>query len=159
MKTNKLIKCSLLLLIITLPLANYAQREQKKGVLKEKIETQKIAYITNKLALTAAEAQQFWPVYNEFSDKNEELLKAFRKNNLEDRDVNVETISDKEAMDMADEQIIQAQRILDLRKKYHAEFKKVLPAKKLLKLYQTERDFKKFLLKEIKERRDNRKMR
>ncbi len=159
MKTNKLIKWSVLLLIITLPMVNYAQKEQRKGMLKEKIETQKIAYITNKLALTATEAQQFWPVYNEFSDKNEELLKAFRKNNLEDRDVNVETISDKEAMDMADEQIIHAQKILDLRKKYHAEFKKVLPAKKLLKLYQTERDFKKFLLKEIKERRDNRKMR
>lgn len=159
MKTNKLIKWSVLLLIITLPMVNYAQKEQRKGMLKEKIETQKIAYITNKLALTATEAQQFWPVYNEFSDKNEELLKAFRKNNLEDRDVNVETISDKEAMDMADEQIIHAQKILDLRKKYHAEFKKVLPAKKLLKLYQTERDFKKFLLKEIKERRDNRNMR
>lgn len=159
MKTNKLIKWSVLLLIITLPMVNYAQKEQRKGMLKEKIETQKIAYITNKLALTATEAQQFWPVYNEFSDKNEELLKAFRKNNLEDRDVNVETISDKEAMDMADEQIIHAQKILDLRKKYHAEFKKVLPAKKLLKLYQTERDFKKFLLKEIKERREERKMR
>ena len=140
-------------------MVNYAQREQRKGILKEKIETQKIAYITNKLALTATEAQQFWPVYNEFSDKNEELVKAFRKSNLEDRDVNVETISDKEAMDMADEQIIHAQKILDLRKKYHAEFKKVLPAKKLLKLYQAERDFKKFLLKEIKERRDERKMR
>lgn len=159
MKTNKLVKWTVMLLIITLPLVNYAQREQRKGILKEKIETQKIAYITNKLALTATEAQQFWPVYNEFSDKNEELVKAFRKSNLEDRDVNVETISDKEAMDMADEQIIHAQKILDLRKKYHAEFKKVLPAKKLLKLYQAERDFKKFLLKEIKERRDERKMR
>jgi hypothetical protein len=159
MKTSKLIKLVEVLLIITMPFATYAQREQKKGILKEKIESQKIAYITNKLALTSAEAQQFWPVYNEFSDKNDELLKAFRKNNIEDRDVNVETITDKEAMDMADDQIIQAQKILDLRKKYHAEFKKVLPAKKLLKLYQAERDFKKYLLKEIKERRQEKKMR
>jgi hypothetical protein len=59
-------------------------------------------------------------------------------------------------MDMADDQIIQAQKILDLRKKYHIEFKKVLPPKKLLKLYQAEKDFKKFLLKEIKDRRDER---
>lgn len=159
MKTIKIVKWTLMLVIITLALSTYAQKGQKKGILREKIDAQKVAYITKQLSLTSAEAQQFWPVYNEFSDKNEELLKAFRKNNIEDRDVDVETISDKEAMDMADDQIIQAQKILDLRKKYHAEFKKVLPAKKLLKLYQAERDFKKYLLKEIKERREMRKER
>lgn len=159
MKTNKIVKWSVMILIITLPLVNYAQNGARKSILKEKIEAQKIAYITNKLELTSVEAQQFWPVYNEFSDKNDELLKAFRKNNIEDRDVNIETITDKEALEMADDQIIQAQKILDLRKKYHAEFKRVLPAKKLLKLYQAERDFKKFLLKEIKDRRDMRKNR
>jgi len=157
MKTKNLIyKSAILLIVILLSLPNYAQNGQRKKLLKEKIEAQKIAYITNALSLTSGEAQQFWPVYNEFSDKNEELLKAFRKNNIEDRDVNPETISDKEALEMADGQIIQAQQILDLRKKYHIEFKKVLPPKKLLKLYQAERDFKKFLLKEIKERREDR---
>jgi len=157
MKTNKLIyKLAILLLVSSFSMPNYAQNGQKKKVLKDKIEAQKIAYITNALSLTAAEAQQFWPIYNEFSDKNEELVKAFRKNNIEDKEVNPETISDKEALEIADGQIIQAQQILDLRKKYHIEFKKVLPPKKLLKLYQAERDFKKFLLKEIKDRREDR---
>lgn len=133
-----------------------AQNGQRRQIIKDKVEAQKVAYITNALSLTAAEAQQFWPVYNEYSAKNEELLKTFRKNNIEDRNVDPEKITDKEAMDMADDQIIQAQKILDLRKKYHIEFKKVLPPKKLLKLYQAEKDFKKFLLKEIKDRRDDR---
>ncbi len=158
MKTKSKFK-NFFLLIIALPLISFAQDGARGKILKEKIEAQKIAYITNKLDLTSTEAQQFWPVYNEFSDKNEELLKAFRKNNIEERDVNVESITDKEALEMADDQIIQAQKILDLRKKYHAEFKKVLPAKKLIKLYQAERDFKKYLLKEIKDRREMRKNR
>ncbi|MFZ4740247.1 MAG: hypothetical protein ACOYLE_03700 [Bacteroidales bacterium] len=158
MKTNKLIySLAILLLVSSFSMSSYAQGGQKKKMLKDKIEAQKIAYITNELSLTSTEAQQFWPIYNEFSDKNEEVVKAFRKNNIEDKNVNPETISDKEAMDMADDQIIQAQKILDVRKKYHIEFKKVLPPKKLLKLYQAERDFKKFLLKEIKERREDRK--
>jgi len=158
MKTNKLIyKLAILLIVTSFSLSSFAQGGQRKKILKDKIESQKIAYITNELSLTATEAQQFWPIYNEFSDKNEEVVKAFRKNNIEDKNVNPETISDKEAMDMADDQIIQAQKILDVRKKYHIEFKKVLPPKKLLKLYQAERDFKKFLLKEIKERREDRK--
>ena len=158
MKTNKLIySLAILLLVSSFSMSSYAQGGQRKKMLKDKIEAQKIAYITNELSLTATEAQQFWPIYNEFSDKNEEVVKAFRKNNIEDKAVNPETISDKEAMDMADDQIIQAQKVLDVRKKYHIEFKKVLPPKKLLKLYQAERDFKKFLLKEIKERREDRK--
>ncbi len=157
MKTQILIyKLAILLFVVTFSIPNYAQNGQRKKILKEKIEAQKIAYITNALSLTSAEAQQFWPVYNEFSDKNEELLKAYRKNNIEDRAINPETITDKEALEIADAQIIQAQQLLDLRKKYHSEFKKVLPPKKLLKLYQSERDFKKFLLKEIKERRNDR---
>ncbi|NVN94108.1 MAG: sensor of ECF-type sigma factor [Bacteroidetes bacterium] len=157
MKTNfSIYRLVILLVVITFSMPNYAQNGQKKKMLKDKIEAQKIAYITNELSLTATEAQQFWPIYNEFSDKNEELMKAYRKNNMEDKVTNSETISDKEALEMADEQIIQAQQILDLRKKYHIEFKKVLPPKKLLKLYQAEKEFKKFLLKEIKERREDR---
>ena len=157
MRTIKLIfSMAILMLIFLFTNADYAQNGQRRKVIKEKIEAQKVAYITNALSLTSAEAQQFWPIYNDYSDKSEELQKNFRKTNIEDKEVNLETISDKEAMDMADDQIIQAQKILDLRKKYHIEFKKVLPAKKLLKLYQAERDFKKYLLKEIKERREDR---
>ncbi|MCX6230875.1 MAG: hypothetical protein NTZ33_04970 [Bacteroidetes bacterium] len=157
MKTKNLIlNMCLLLIIFIFSMQLNAQNGQRRQIIKDKVEAQKVAYITNALSLTAAEAQQFWPVYNEYSAKNEELLKTFRKNNIEDRNVDPEKITDKEAMDMADDQIIQAQKILDLRKKYHIEFKKVLPPKKLLKLYQAEKDFKKFLLKEIKDRRDDR---
>jgi hypothetical protein len=157
MKTkNFILNYAVLLILFSCSLQLMSQNGQRKQFIKDKIETQKIAYITNALSLTSAEAQQFWPVYNEFNDKNEELLKTFRKNNIDERFVDPEKISDKEALDMADDQIIQAQRILDLRKKYHIEFKKVLPPKKLLKLYQAEKDFKKFLLKEIKDRRDDR---
>jgi hypothetical protein len=148
---------AILLIVTSFSISSFAQGGQRKKILKDKIEAQKIAYITNELSLTATEAQQFWPIYNEFSDKNEEVVKAFRKSNNEDKAVNPETISDKEAMEMADDQIIQAQKVLEVRKKYHIEFKKVLPPKKLLKLYQAERDFKKYLLKEIKERREDRK--
>ncbi len=153
MKTNNLFPgLAVLLLVVLFSLSNYAQNGEKKEALKEKVEAQKIAYITNALSLTPTEAQQFWPVYNAFNNKKKELTKAFRKNN-KDKKVSQEEISDKEALEMADGQIIQAQKILDLRKKYHIEFKKVLPPKKVLKLYQAEKGFRKHLLKKIKERR------
>lgn len=159
MNTQKLLKITLIVVLFILTNSVFSQERINRKNLREKIDAQKVAFITKSLSLTTIEAQQFWPVYNEFNDKNEELLKAFRKNNIEDKNVDVDNITEKEALDMADDQIIQAQKILDLRKKYHAEFKKVLPPKKLLKLYQAERDFKKYLLKEIKDRRDELKRR
>jgi len=157
MRTHKNIKqliiVSLLVLITTL---NFAQNGQRINKIKDKINAQKVAYITRELDLTPQEAQQFWPVYNEFETQRKAINKEFIGKNIEERQVNTNELSDKEALEMADNHIILAQKLLDLRKKYHAEFKKVLPAKKLLKLYQAEKDFNKFLLKEIKERQDNR---
>jgi len=154
MKTKILIKPAFLsmLFLCTCTIA-FSQVGNKRKEVKEKIESQKIAFITKELNLTTTEAQQFWPIYNEYSDKNEELLKSMGRKNIENKSIDVNEITDKEAIDIADEQIVLAQKLLDLRKKYHLEFKKVLPPKKLLKLYIAEREFKKILLKEIKDRR------
>lgn len=51
-----------------------AQQESKH----EKLEALKIAFITEKLSLTTKEAQNFWPVYNEYSQKIEKIRKAKR---------------------------------------------------------------------------------
>jgi hypothetical protein len=131
----------------------YSQAGIKRKEIKDKIEAQKIAFITKELNLTTQEAQQFWPVYNEYAEKNEEILKSMGKKNIETKFIDLEEISDKEALEIADEQIVSAQKLLDLRKKYHIEFKKILPPKKLLKLYIAEKEFKRFLLKEIKDRK------
>lgn len=39
----------------------------------EKINALRIAYISEKLGLTTEQAEKFWPVYREFSDKRKEL--------------------------------------------------------------------------------------
>jgi len=140
----------LLALIIAMP--SIAQNGARRKKIREQIDAQKVAFITEKLQLTPAEAQQFWPIYNEYESQRQIIVKEFMEKNLEERDMDVETLTDKQAIEIADSQIIQAQKMLDLRKKYHAEFKKVLSPKKLLLLYQAERDFKKFILKEIRQR-------
>jgi hypothetical protein len=113
------------------------------------LDAQKIAFITRELELTPQEAQVFWPVYNEFDAKRKTLRQSFiTTTNLEDK--NIDELSDKEAGELADGQIIQSQKLIDLRKEYHAKFKSVLPIKKVLKLYESERRFQKELLGQIK---------
>ena len=123
----------------------FAQHEnfQKK---RQEINSEKIAYITKELNLTPQEAQVFWPVYNEYQSKMEAEMKAFRD---EKKSIDYDKISDKEASALADQQIIQMQKMLDVKKAYHAKFKEVLPPKKLLKLYDAEKGFRRQLLKQI----------
>ena len=110
-----------------------------------------MAFITNKLELTGKEAQQFWPVYNEYQDKLEALRKT-RKMEIRQESGKLETITDQEA-----EQIIEAElglraKEVELNKTYFAKFKQVLSAKKVLKLMRAEEEFKKELIKQLKDK-------
>jgi len=45
---------------------------------EEKIKAEKVAFLTTQLDLTVAEAQKFWPLYNEYEKKNDEIFKSER---------------------------------------------------------------------------------
>jgi len=123
---------------------------------KENIESMKIAFITQKLDLTPAEAQQFWPVYNQYTEKTRELRKKRKQEHREIRQ-GVDELSDKEVEQAVDNEIIFKQKELDLQKQYHAQFKSVLPIKKVAKLYAAEDQFKMVLLDKLKDKERDRK--
>ena len=147
-------KYVLILGIITISyLSSFAQPDHGKWKQKrENIEAEKIAYITQQLQLTPSEAQVFWPIYNEFKSKRDAILKDKITGQCQVRNADTEEITDKQATEISDNMIINEQKVVDLRKEYHAKFKTVLTPKKLLRLYQTEKEFKRKLLKEIKNR-------
>lgn len=150
MKTITKFSAMALLLFITTALA--AQGPGNRQQNRERIEAQKVAFITEKLELTPAEAQQFWPVYNEFDAKRRELNKDFKKA-VDPDNIDIDKMSDKEAEELADQTLLHAQKLLDLRKEYHAKFKSILPPKKLLKLYDTEREFQKMLMDRLRDKK------
>ena len=56
-----------------------AQQEgpgKKKGDWREKVRAEQVAFITSELDFTEAEAQVFWPVYNDVQAKRREAFKA-----------------------------------------------------------------------------------
>ncbi|HCI57931.1 MAG: hypothetical protein JST71_07155 [Bacteroidetes bacterium] len=132
-----------------------AQPGQKKIEKREKAEAMKIGFITNRLNLTQDEAKKFWPVYNQFQDELSSLRQK-RRGNRRDARQDFDQLSDKETEKVVDDEILFRQSELDILKKYHAQFKQVLPIKKVAMLYQAEEDFKKELLRQLKDRRDAR---
>lgn len=141
-----------LLIICNLPNLAFSQHEKHK-VDKEKIKAMKVSFITQKLDLSSEEAQKFWPVYNEFEKKNEELfmerkkIRKVSKSDVELTDNQIETNINNE--------FNIKQKELDLEKEYFTKFKTVLSIKKIETLYIAQEQFKRELLRKIKKGGDN----
>ena len=133
----------------------YAQAQNRKPA-KERVDAMKIGFLTDRLNLSPEEAKTFWPVYNKYSDELEALRKGRRENLINSRE-NIEEMSDAEIEKTVDNEIIFRQNELEIIKKYHPQFKKILPIVKVAKLYRAEEDFKRKLLELIKEKREDRK--
>jgi len=112
------------------------------GNKRDKIEALRVAFITQKLNLTADESQKFWPVYNEYQDK----LKAARQEFKKQPPI---FSTDKDAQDYLDAELLLKQREFNLYKEYYERLKKTVPVKKVAELRQAEEDFKKELLKQL----------
>lgn len=119
------------------------ENRSKKG---EKIEQQRVAYITTQLDLTVEEAQAFWPIYNYF-----QLQK--RESGIEKREMkDIDQISDQEAEAMLSQAMEAKKRHSELEVNFMNRLKGVLSAKKRLKLLRLEREFKKSVLKRYQKR-------
>ncbi|MDQ3048864.1 MAG: hypothetical protein M3R27_15035, partial [Bacteroidota bacterium] len=129
------------------PKANQEQRQEKK----ENIEAMKVAFLTNKLDLSPEEAQKFWPVYNQYTDKMQELRKK-RKQEEREMKSGIDELSDKEVEVMVENEMSFREKELTLQKEYHSKFKSVLPIKKVAKLYRAEEQFKRVLLDKIRDK-------
>lgn len=119
---------------------------------RERLEALKVAYLTQELSLTPQEAQQFWPLYNEMTQKMRDIRKEQRGNRKDARE-NFDSMSDAELSEAIDKELEYEQLELDLKKEYNTKFRKILPIKKVAKLHAAEKGFRKELLKGARDRR------
>jgi len=126
---------------------NFDQSEESR----KRIEAQKISYITQELDLSPAEAQQFWPIYNELEKKKREL-KNKKRSLFKKIKHNHENLSDQELNSISDEIIDIRIKGANLEKEYHNKYKKILPIRKVMSLYHAEKKFQRILLHQIREK-------
>ena len=112
----------------------------------ERVQALKVAFITKRLNLSPAEAEKFWPIYNEYQDKREASRKQMQEDYRKIRE-QADQLSDEELLRLSDEIIKLRQQDLTLQAEMHEKLKKVLSPKKLAQLYVAEEDFKKELLR------------
>ena len=125
---------------------------QNRERMREKIEAQRIAYITSKLDLNADESVKFWPVYNEYTKKRMELRKSRR--DLRDQ----EEMNEQDSKKYVEQQIEIQEKDLALKKIYYEKFGNILSSQKLAKLEEAEKEFTQEIIKNLKERRRENRM-
>jgi len=128
---------------------SFAQDKDREA----RIKALKIAFITERLQLTEIEAQKFWPIYNTFEDKNNELRKqSFGKRKAE----NLDAMTEAEAKTTVNDMISIENQRSKLKEQFMKDLLNVMPAKKVLLLRATEDAFNKRMFDEWKKRREER---
>ena len=98
---------------------------------QEKLQSLYVAYITQKLELTSAEAQEFWPVHNDF-----------------DREI--------KGVDINLPELDREQRILDIKKRFEPRFTKILRSpKRVDMLYRSHGEWRRKLIERLRNRQNN----
>lgn len=116
---------------------------------RDKIQAARVAYITDQLALTPAEAEKFWPIYREFAEKRRDIRQQLRDvGNTPNQNKTKEQID----RDLVDRQFNMKQQELNLEKDYSGRLLKVISAQKLRTLPEAERRFRQMILEQIQRR-------
>lgn len=139
-----------LILISLLLLGTMAVKAQDRDEHREKIKALKTAHITEGLNLTAKEAQQFWPIYNQFEEKRRELYRRERADIQ-----NLECMTENEATSKLNEYVEIEKEDFLLKKQYYIDLRQIFSAKKIMQLKQLEEEFNRKLMREYRARREN----
>ncbi|MDY6320916.1 MAG: hypothetical protein SPL44_07915, partial [Bacteroidales bacterium] len=107
-----------------------AQGKPDKKEWQEKMKAEKVAYLTDYMDLTSAEAQKFWPVYNQAES---EKMEGFK--NTMDAFKALETAidekkSDSEVQKALDNYLSAQQKGSEIDKKYSEKYREILPGQK-----------------------------
>ncbi len=120
---------------------------------KDKIKSLKVAFLTERLDMSSKEAQTFWPIYNEYDDKRDDIHEQ-KQDQVYIKMRNPDNLSEKEAMELIKLYLRFEENEEELDKNFIERISKVISAKKTLLLLRSEYEFKKQLLKQYRNKKD-----
>lgn len=131
-------------LFLALPVMGFAQKSDGPSTLKkesrERIDAQRVAFITAKLSLSPEEAAKFWPVYNEHKESLKKLRDDIERPDLID-------VTDTEANLIIERHLQMEEKKLELNRNLYKRLRTAISPKKILLLHAAEREFNRELLK------------
>lgn len=107
------------------------------ALVRSNLQNEKAFIVADNLPLTDTEADGFWPLHREYemdlsrlNDQKLALIERYAKK--------YETITDKDAADLAKGHFDLEVKTVDLKRQYFAKFSKIMPVTKVLRFFQIE---------------------
>ncbi len=116
----------------------------------EKIKALKTAHITDALDLTPSEAEKFWPVYNDYEERMQQLRRNERREIISVARSGVDALSEADANDVIDKMLDYKSLELEYQKELVKQLRKVISPQKILRLRKAEDDFRKMLVERLR---------
>ena len=117
---------------------------------KSKLEAARIALITDRLGLTPEQAQQFWPIYNEYAEQRRAIQQEFRESR---KGLDMENLSEEQSQAMVRARMQGKQKQLDLETRYSERLMNVINTRQLMSLKKAEDDFRGMIIRRLEQRR------
>jgi hypothetical protein len=125
------------------PIVSEAQQNQMQNrrVEREKLETAKIAFITNRLKLSADQAKDFWPLYNEYEAKKLEIRMRPVREGYRMTDGGKKDMTDADAKKILEMHIKSREEDLELERTYMSRFSDILQSTQVIRLISIDESF------------------
>lgn len=141
------IAISLLLLLSGSLIPLMAQSEEQI----ERFKKEREAFFTERLELTTKESEDFWCIYDDFYNRKMKLAEDER-NAFSYAHQNADNLTDNEVTELLDKITDLKEEQIQLENDYFKnKFTEVLPPKKVMKLYQVDLDFRRYLLRRLRD--------
>ena len=127
------------LVILFCTVQSFAQRQMDPKMI-EVIKSKKVAFIAEQVGLTSKEGEKFWPVYNQLEAERYALMDHKREleESIEDKSARTEDYYRKLTIEIVASHMKESKML----EEYNNKFLSILPAEKVVKLYQSERKFR-----------------
>jgi hypothetical protein len=122
----------ILLIVFLFASAHVVQAQDNK---QEMLKSLQVAFITRQLELSPAEAEKFWPVYNQYQGDMRKMMMEHREKKGSELDLE--------------------EKMLNMRKQYKPEFTRCIGEQKFDRLLKAERTWGEMLRKEMQRRMEN----
>ncbi len=143
-------KVLIVIVLMAATFTGWAQKPTPNGNAKSKLEAARIAMITERLNLSPAQAEKFWPLYNQFAQER----RAMQQQMLQTRKgIDMQTLTEAQSKKMVQAHQQFKQDKLDLENKYVNRINDVISARQIVALKKAEDDFRKMILNRLEQRK------
>lgn len=127
----------------------WSQEQRPSGELRQRLEAMKVAFITEKIGLSPEQAQQFWPLYNDYQDQQKAVRQKYKPQKR------LQLMSDAELKTHLLNSLEQEAELLTLKRTFFETAQSSISIRQIVLLREAEKEFNKEVLRRMVERQRN----